>query len=175
MTLTRLPDSDLSEIARRLNTPLNDDGYRVWYRHDVTDLLQEVMSLRRERAQAMAILGANPPLEGLEQTTPLSDVATRLAELWKEHQQGVWQRAEVKRIREELATTKLDLAAGRQDREEKTERIAELAEQVAQLEAKLVDTVADGQLALRLSQEARAETNRQGRLLLGRIADLLAE
>ncbi len=151
MTMTaprRLNNAELAQIGRRLQTPLNDDGLRAWYRNDVTGLLEEVMALRRDRAAAMATLAANPPLEGLDQDVSLAEVAAQLAQLWTDHQQGVWQRAEVKRIREKLAETAQKLEATERAADEMSQHINQQNERIEQLQAQLVDAIADGHRAV---------------------------
>jgi len=103
ITPNRLNDVQLGEIGRRLSTPLNDDGLRAWYRQDVDVLLQEVIALRRERAAVLAFLEHNPGLQDYAHQRDPVDLARHLADIWEQHQQGVWQRAEVKRIRDKLA------------------------------------------------------------------------
>lgn len=178
MTLTapsRLSNAHLADIGHRLATPLNDDGYRAWYRQDVSALLEEVLVLRRERATAMAVLAANPPLEGLDQTTDLVEVAKVLATLWTEQQQGVWQRAEVKRIRDKLTVTGQAVEAFERASIEQAARLAEVQEQAAQLQAQLVDAINEGRHAIASAQQACADRGRRVTELLGQAAGILSE
>ena len=152
--LKRLNNAELNDIVNRLNTSMTDEGYRAWYRNDVNALLQEAMALRRERGAAMTIFNANPPLEGIDTNTSMAEVARRLTELWTQYRDGVWQRAEVKRIRESLASTKLNLATTSEDRDQQAVRIAQLKEEIAQLEGRLAEAAAtaDRDQALARSQ-----------------------
>src|SRR5262245_44513328 len=98
--LKRLSDGELQDIGRRLGQPINDEGLRNWYRTDVGHLLAEVLLLRREHTAALATLRGSPALADLDPSAPLPEIARILADLWREQLEGVWQRAEVKRIRE---------------------------------------------------------------------------
>jgi hypothetical protein len=143
MTLTipqRLNDANLAEIARRIGSPMNDDGLRAWYRQDGGALLEEVFALRRERAAGMAIFAQNPPIEGLDQATPLPEVASQLAQLWTEQQQGVWQKAEVKRIRAALAAEISDRKTVDGVVKQRAARIVQLETDLASVKDALLNT-----------------------------------
>jgi hypothetical protein len=172
MTLTelkRLNDAMLTEIARRLSSPMNDDGLRAWYRQDGNALLEEVIALRRERAAALTIFKASPPLEGIDaHTADLREVADRLAALWIDHQQGVWQRAEVKRIREKLAAAEQQVAESAEKIKYQANRILDQGEQIEQLQAQLADAIADGQREVSEIRQVHAEQS-------ARVSALLAE
>jgi hypothetical protein len=173
-TLTRLNDSHMAEIGHRQTVPLNDDGLKAWYRHDVQALLEEVLALRRDRALALGILAKNPPLEGLDPNSSLVDIANQLTQHWIDHQQGVWQRAEVKRIREKLADTANKLEAVERGAGGMSTHIRTQDEVIGQLKAQLEDAIADGQRAVASAQQACAERSRQVTELLGQAAGILA-
>jgi len=176
--LRRLSDHELQDIGRRLGMPINDEGLRNWYRADVQHLLAEVLVLRRERAATLEILLNNPPLDTdllPRDTHGLSALAQRLADLWQEQLEGVWQRAEVKRIRELLATTKLNLAAMTQDRDAKAHTITELEQRLDQLEARNIDTIIDCQRAVESLRKDTGDVHQQVVLLLRQSEALLAE
>lgn len=100
-TVERVTESDLVAIGRRLSVNMNDDGLRAWYAHDVQRLLMEVVTLRQERAQAIALLQSNPPLA--EDGTPSADLLPlieRLVSLWQEQEQGLWSKARYAVLRE---------------------------------------------------------------------------
>lgn len=122
----RLTDLELNEIARRLSMPMNDDGLRAWYRQDVVAMMEEVLYLRREHAQAMTIFARNPPLDGLEHMTSMVEVARRLSEMWDQQVQGVWQKIEVKRIREKLEIAQAALEDCQRNSAERNERVIAL-------------------------------------------------
>jgi chromosome segregation ATPase len=154
LTLTapnRLTNAHLAEIGQRLATPLTDEGYRAWYRADVNALAEEVLFLRRDRAAAMQEFATHPPLEGIDQNTDLANVAAQLSELWVQQQQGVWQRAEVKRIREKLADTEQRLQAATRTAAERADAIVVLEQRIAALQAQVAEIDAG-------RHQARAET-----------------
>jgi len=154
----RLPDANLEDIVQRYGQPLNNDGLRVWYRQDVGSLLEEVMALRRERQHAISIFAAHPPLEGLDQSQSLVEIAEQLAVLWTRQLEGVWQKAEVKSIRENLASTKLNLTATTEDRDNKAKKIAEQEARISELETKVANTILEGVQAVeKLRQEFAAK------------------
>ena len=174
-TATRLTDAEGSEIVRRFNMPMTDEGYRAWYRNDVKKLLDEVMALRHERATAMGIFAANPPLEGVDKNLDMGEVANHLAQLWTEQQEGLWQRAEVKRIRESLATTKITLANTLADRDETIKRLGMLEGHIKDLKAKIVDTLADGQREVANVAAERDEKVKRIHVLEDQVRDLEAK
>ena len=176
MTLTvpqRLNDVMLTDIARRLSSPMNDDGLRAWYRQDGGALLEEVIALRRERAAVLASFARNPALQDYPHHGDPADLANRLLEVWTEQQQGVWQRAEVKRIRDKLAATTHSLQALEQSSEDQARTIGELKEQVEQMQAQLLDAIADGRRAVDDANRACAERSQRVAMLINQAKEIL--
>lgn len=138
-TIDRLPDSELQAIGHRAVTPLNDDGYRSWYAKDVNALLTELMALRVDRERIRITLATNPPLRN-EDTTGLEPLALidKLLRIVQQASEGVWQRAEVKRIKGSIDTLTQErddlakqLADAQQRSAEQTTYIASLGDMVA--------------------------------------------
>lgn len=171
----RLLDTELNEIQRRLRTPLNDDGLRSWYPRDVANLLGETLTLRRDVAQALAILQASPPLAGSGFDGSIVDAAKSLAVTWADQQKGVWQKAEVKRIRDRLDEATAGLAAAAGDLAARDARVRDLEEQVRMLEARVADTEAEATLAVRLANERYAARAVKVRECLARAGAALSE
>lgn len=159
-TIPRVTTRELNEIVQRLNTPLNDDGYRSWYSRDVTTLMQELMALRTDRERVRAALLQHPPLMN-EDVAGLEVLALvhRLLDVVGAAAEGVWQRAEVKRIKGTLET----LAQERDD------YAGQLAEAQAMLNERVEHIAGLGRLisgqAAENAEQARAGENERARLI----------
>ena len=98
-TFVRPQDADLAAMAKRISGPLTPDGAEAWYRNDCAWLLQEVSLMRSEMADArewlLADAGADAP----------GDDATlqELASWWQQHATGIWEKAQVKKLKADLS------------------------------------------------------------------------
>lgn len=130
------------EIARRLRAieiaeQIDNQALCNWYAHDVTDLLREVLQLRKERQHALEQLGVLP----IEPSDDLLVLVRGVQSLW-EHKLSQWQRqkmAELKTRTEaaELAATEAEARAAEADqRAEQTQREARAAIETTHQEAR---------------------------------------
>jgi chromosome segregation ATPase len=145
----RLDAPDLAAMARRASTLLTDDGARSWYRNDVTRLLQEITALRTERAEAAQSFQAWMAEEYDE-----SAYLPALAERWREHATGLWEKAQVKKLKAERDEAKADSARTAAELEALREEYSRSERQVGMLSAALTE------MTTRLEQtqaEARAK------------------
>jgi len=101
----RIDQTDLVAMARRANTLLTDEGAKNWYQTDVRRLLNEVVALRNERAEALQSFQSFMS----EQFDEAADLV-RVAELWREHASGLWEKAQVKKLRAQLDEAKIEVA-----------------------------------------------------------------
>lgn len=102
----RLGPADLAEIARRLSKAdlMSPEGARAWYSHDVGTLLQEVTALRIDAEDARARLMVD--CVGLS-PEPMS--LGELADFWKAQATGIYEKAQVKKLREQINDLKAEL------------------------------------------------------------------
>jgi chromosome segregation ATPase len=107
--VVRLGPADFSEMTRRLNSRLTDEGARAWYAHDVSELLREVLLLRQERAEAFDSFNEHLR-DQYDDSVPLSDVAQR----WRERATGFWEKARIRKMNAEIAEAQAALDALRQ-------------------------------------------------------------
>lgn len=152
--LPRLLDAELNEIARRVASPMNDDGLKAWYAQDVGKLLAEVLALRREVANAYATLIGNPPLVNLGSVGSLPAAVDRIVELWADQEAGIWQRAEVKRIKAKLDAMAQDLSETMLAKAQLAEHAQHQANELDAVHALLEDAQRDYQSGLAQQAEA---------------------
>lgn len=93
-TIERLDTNRLQAMRGRTQVLLTDEGAKSWYVNDVTALLQEVDMLRTEYADTVQFFAA----DGVEAQP--GEPIRRLAERWKEVASGLWEKAQVKRLRQ---------------------------------------------------------------------------
>jgi hypothetical protein len=158
--LPRLNNAQLDEIGQRLRQPLTDEAYRAFYRQDVTNLVAEVLYLRRDHSRALMTYQANPPLHDVPSDSSMTTIAEQLAEVWVQQEAGLWKTAENKKLR--------DRAQAAQDEAQAAHRqVLTLQGQIAALRTENAQ-IAQLQTALTTSidREHAAET---------RIAELLDE
>lgn len=170
----RASDAQLADIRMRLVRGLNDEGLRAWYSNDVATLLSEVMALRQLMAKAVEVCRSNPALHS--DTNDLLTAVKEISERWHELQSNAWQRNEFKRFKARLEA-EVDAAKERANKAEVAEgnltvalgaerdQNAALRAQVDQLEASLVDAVADAQRALSAAQESATRVKQASELL----------
>lgn len=101
-TFVRPADADLAAMSKRANSPLSPEGAEAWYRTDIAWLLQEVVYLRSEIADARRQFHAINQADAPDEDTPLP----RVAEWWQGHASGIWERAQTKRLKDQLAEQK---------------------------------------------------------------------
>lgn len=132
--------ADREAIVRRTSTPMTDEGYRAWYQKDVIALMQECLALRRDLNRVRNMLVIDPslsrePTDGV----PTLTLMNRLLTTVHEAETGVWQRAEVKRIKGSID----ELTSERDQYIERVracdESMAQQQERLSQLEADIVD------------------------------------
>lgn len=117
----RLQSADLALIAGRLNTLLTPEGARAWYAHDVAELLQEVTARGQELEEAREALIADG----------VTDTGASLPEMlteWKATASGIYEKAQYKKLRAELADIRLEKA----EQSEVIRNMAERARQIAE-------------------------------------------
>ena len=165
MTMDVLPRADT--IEERLNRAqlglLSDEGLRSWYVKDVADLLQQRAAMRLERADTHAKLRQLP----VEPSPSLADEAQQAVKLFEDATAGLWQKAEVVRLREKTAAA----VAARQDAEARATQ-ADVARFKAEEQAE--HARASMHEARQQQQQAVAETQRL-RTLSTRARQLLTE
>lgn len=144
----RLEPADLAAMATRANTYLTDDGARAWYRNDVPHLIQEVVALRQEIEDVRSSLRNDAGRDLAESDAPL----TEWLEPWKAQVTGLWEKAQVKKLRQELADAKQALTAKTDLVQVREDQLEEFRTQISGLEAKLV-----------LAQSQRLEVDAQRR------------
>lgn len=145
----RINRDELQQIVTRLNTPLNDDGYRAWYTHDVAALMHEVLGSRADLDRARAALVSQPPLSN-EDTAGLELLALidRVLKVVAQASEGVWQRAEVKRIKgtidsltEERDALTAQLAEAQTALDERAEHVASLGRMISTVASENTETL----------------------------------
>jgi predicted nucleic acid-binding Zn-ribbon protein len=141
----RVTDAKLQEIHQRLLVPLNDEGLRAWYPSDVALLMREVLAQRKIIGDALRVARQNPALD--EDTNDLVTAVSRIGEKWDGVKNGVWAKAEVKRLRESLAGAEADLAQYSTVIASQQAHVSQLEAQVADLQARIVDTISDAKAA----------------------------
>ena len=95
----RPQDADLAAMAKRISGPLTPDGAEAWYRNDCAWLLQEVSLMRSEMADAREWF-----LENGGSPKPTDDASLMaLAAWWQEHVTGIWEKAQVKKLKADLS------------------------------------------------------------------------
>jgi hypothetical protein len=99
----RIDHADLVAMARRANTVLTDEGAKNWYQTDVRRLLNEIVALRTERSEALQSFQAFMQGE-YDEGECLQDVAER----WRETASGLWEKAQVKKLKAQLDEAKAD-------------------------------------------------------------------
>jgi len=99
----RIDQTDLVAMARRANSLLTDEGAKNWYQTDVRRLLNEVVALRNERAEALQAFQSFMS----EQFDDNADLP-RVAEKWREQASGLWEKAQVKKLKAQLDEAKAD-------------------------------------------------------------------
>ena len=130
-TFVRPSDADLAAMTRRITGPLTPDGAEAWYRNDAAWLIQEVVYLRSELADAReSFYGDATDHPG--DNARLEDVAA----WWREHVTGIWEKAQVKKLKDALV---------------QSERSA----------GKLEGDLADAQRLLHEEQALRADADRE--------------
>jgi chromosome segregation ATPase len=95
----RLEPADLAAMATRANQFLTPDGAQAWYGNDIPKLLQELALMRAEHHEARDCFGD-------ASDDPLPVVAQR----WQETATGLWEKAQVKKLRDEIKLLKAELA-----------------------------------------------------------------
>jgi chromosome segregation ATPase len=103
-TFVRLGDADLASMAKRLTVILTDEGAHAWYKHDVAELLQEIVAMRQERAHAIASFREHDPLRDVPDNLP------SIAAAWRESVTGLWEKAQVKKLRAETTLARNETA-----------------------------------------------------------------
>ena len=165
MTMDVLPRADT--IEERLNRAqlglLSDEGLRSWYVKDVADLLQQLTAVRRERADTAMTLRKLP----IEPALSTREEAEQAVKLFEDATAGLWQKAEVVRLREKTAAA----VAARQDAEQRATQ-ADVARFKAEEQAEQARR--DMLEARQQQQQAVAEMQRL-RTLSTRARQLLAE
>lgn len=96
----RLEPADLAAMAKRANTFLTPDGAQAWYGNDIPKLLQELALMRTEQHQARDYFGDHSD-------DPLPVVAER----WQATSTGLYEKAQVKKLREQIKQLQGELAA----------------------------------------------------------------
>jgi len=95
----RLEPADLAAMATRANTFLTPDGAQAWYGNDIPKLLQELAVMRAEQHEARDKFGDHSD-------DPLPVVAER----WQETSTGLWEKAQVKKLRDQIKVLQEELA-----------------------------------------------------------------
>ena len=95
----RLEPADLAAMATRANSFLTPDGAQAWYGNDIPKLLQELALMRAEQHEARDKFGDHSD-------DPLPVVAQR----WQETSTGLWEKAQVKKLRDQIRQLQDELA-----------------------------------------------------------------
>lgn len=162
----RLTDAQLAEIRDRLTAGLNDDGLKAWYPSDVASLLREVLMQRRIIAQSLAVCRDNPALES--DTTDLIAACQEIRERWNDLRRNVWARAEVKKLREQNDQRDVAIQRLQQELTEAMARADALHAAVDQVNARMVDTIAE-------ARQREAHLRREQAEKLARVDALLTQ
>ena len=158
--LVRLEPADMAAMARRANSFLAPEGAQAWYSNDIPKLLEEIAELRKEQHEARDCFG--------DQTDdPLPVVAQR----WQETSTGIWEKAQVKKLRQEIGQLKaeLDIASAKlvQAQETilaKTDSNGKLVAELASVGERLQNVKANH--AVQVQQEADKRIELEQRLAL---------
>jgi len=158
-TFVRPSDADLAAMSHRINGPLSPDGAEAWYRNDVAWLIQEIVLLHQERA--LAALQFATWLEEPVSDEPLADLAKR----WQEKATGLWEKAQIKKLRAEISEQRRQIAELAEAYQRSQERVTELYDANVvgnqELEARVQELDA-------YKQDVAAETS----LLISRLANM---
>lgn len=111
----RMTDAQLAELTERLRRwrgRPSGEGAEAWYARDVPDLLNEVLALRHERAEALGMLASVFPVEASGSLSVAVDAA---CDLWQQQMEGLYAEQEVARLRKQIDRLEGDLQAQAQE------------------------------------------------------------
>jgi predicted RNase H-like nuclease (RuvC/YqgF family) len=166
----RISDRDLAAISNRLRSIMNDEGYRAYYPSDVSSLFGEVLALRQMLSKATQLL-SGPPLHDVVPGTGIIEIADRLAEVWQDHERKLYEKKEMKLMRDRLQDMGTNLAGANKRIEGLLAEIESLKSELREF-GRVREELQASQSAHKVSEARVAELSRQIRSLEAEVREL---